>query len=285
MKFIVRVLIFFVVNIALACLTIVINPFPHPVYQLLALISTFAVTGLIAFLMYRLKERRIWYIPLSQVIMCFGCCVFFYVRDMLGYRQGGGFLDFGVVFEIMVTIYISAFWIIPSFIAAIIYARIMKKANDMDAIDFAKTNEYKELLQRIVLICCMAASIVLMALPYGVRMSFAAPGGSPHVIHHSYFSGLPIGYGNWFPVIIALLSIAITIILIIKVIRNISDGKMFGKAVFICLCICLMASLLSWILFSAISVVGVIVFLLHAATLAIGIIKKDRAIQEVLKET
>jgi len=270
MKFIVRVLIFFVVNIALACLTIVINPFPHPVYQLLALISTFAVTGLIAFLMYRLKERRIWYIPLSQVIMCFGCCVFFYVRDMLGYRQGGGFLDFGVVFEIMVTIYISAFWIIPSFIAAIIYARIMKKANDMDAIDFAKTNEYKELLQRIVLICCMAASIVLMALPFGVRMSFAAPGGFPHVFHRSYFSGLPIGYANWFPILTAVLSIAVIIMLFVGVIRNKPDGKLFGKPVFICLCICMIASLMSWILFGTISVVGVIVFMLHTVMVILG---------------
>jgi len=139
MKFIVRVLIFFVVNAALACLTIVLNPFPHPVNQLLALITTFAVTGLIAFLMYRLKERRIWYIPISQVILCFGCCVFFYIRNMLGYRQGGGFLDFGVVFEIMVTIYISAFWIIPSFIAAIIYAKIMKKADTLNTIDYATT--------------------------------------------------------------------------------------------------------------------------------------------------
>jgi len=269
--FLPRVLSFFIVNTAFVALIIAINPFTNPVHQLLAFCLTTIITIFIAYMLYRLKEQRIWYVPISQVVMCFGCCIFFFLRDMLGYRKSGGFLDFGVGFEIIVTIYISAFLIIPSLVAAIVYARVMKKANDSGSIDLTTTKEHNDLLQRMVIVCCMAASIVLMALPYGVRMSFASPGGYPNVLHRSYFSGLPIGYANWFPIITAVLSIAVTIILIIGIIRNTSDGKKYGKAVFVCLCACITASLLSWILFSTISVVGVIVFLLHAAAVILEV--------------
>jgi len=266
MKFIKRVLIFFVVNTAFVSLIITINPFSHPTHQLLAFALMFTVTGLIAYLMYRLKERRIWYIPISQLIMCFGCCIFFYIRDLLGYRKSGGFLDFGVGFEIMVAIYISLFLIIPSVIAAIVYAKVMKKRTDIMANENIATEERKKLLQKIALLCCMAASIVLMALPYGVRISFEMYSGRRYV-HRSYFSGLTIGYANWFPMITAVLSIAVTILLFAEIIRKNTDNKMLGKAVFICLCVCIITSLLSWIIFDAVSIFGVLVFVLHAATL------------------
>jgi hypothetical protein len=81
MKCLKRVLIFFVVNTALIYLTIAVNPFPNPFHQLITIILAFAVTGLITYLLFRLKEQRIWYFPISQVIMCFcGCLCHAYIR-------------------------------------------------------------------------------------------------------------------------------------------------------------------------------------------------------------
>ena len=112
----------------------------------------------------------------------------------------------------------------------------------------------------------MAASIIMMTLPYGVRMNFS--GGPPAFealpFYYSYFSGMPIGYGNWFPIITAVISILALIFLFLGAKR---------RTMVIYLLTCVIASLASWIIFSAVSVVGGIVFILHAAALALQIIR------------
>lgn len=117
----------------------------------------------------------------------------------------------------------------------------------------------------------MVASIILMVLPYGVRMQFAAPPGEgPFVFYYSYFSGIPLGYANWLPIITALLSIAILLLLII------GYKKDLKQATLICLFICIAASVLSWIIFRVFTVIGVIVFALHIITLALQFFTKNK---------
>ena len=120
--------------------------------------------------------------------------------------------------------------------------------------------------KKIISMSLMAASIVMMTLPYGVRMNFS--GGPPAFetlpFYCSHFSGMPIGYGNWFPIITAAISILALIFLFMGAKR---------RTMVIYLSTCVIASLASWIIFGAVSVVGGIVFVLHAAALTLQIIR------------
>ena len=135
------------------------------------------------------------------------------------------------------------------------------------------------MIKRILAICFMVASIVLMAMPFGVRMNFGNPDGAPFVYYYSYFSGMPLGYANWFPIIAAVLAIVVTLLLIIKVSKRVTNDNSPGKAEIICICVCIIASVLSWVVFNAISVVGVIVLLLHAATFTLLILRKKHDVK------
>jgi len=119
----------------------------------------------------------------------------------------------------------------------------------------------------------MSIAVVLMSLPFGIAMHFR-DGPPEHEIitqYYSYFSGMPIGYANWFPIMTVLLTIAVLLILFIKAVRHKKETVYTGKPLMICLAICVIASLCSWLIFNAVSVIGVVVFALHLATLALQI--------------
>ena len=100
-------------------------------------------------------------------------------------------------------------------------------------------------------------TIILMTTPYGVPMVFA-PGPTVRVTKYfSYFSFVPIGYANWFPFIIGLLSIATFLLILINKKRHI---KML-------LTICICFSLLSWVIFNSISIISVTITCLHIMVL------------------
>ena len=127
----------------------------------------------------------------------------------------------------------------------------------------------------IISICFMAASIFLMCLPYGVAMKFVNNPGPPMeyaTFNYSYISGMPIGYGNWFPIITVIISFTVLLMLIVSASRNSKSVTGSKNATMICLSICVIATLLSWLLFSSVSVIGVIVCILHFATLTLQII-------------
>lgn len=116
----------------------------------------------------------------------------------------------------------------------------------------------------------MLIALILMALPYGVAMTFADGPGKHLTFHFSYFSFTPIGYGNWLPIIIAVFSIAILVLVLV------SNKINTEKPVKTCLAICLVASLLSWIMFNAISVVGIIIAFIHSIVLIFQMIPQTR---------
>ena len=120
----------------------------------------------------------------------------------------------------------------------------------------------------------MGVAVVLMSLPYGVQMRFVSDPGPPTEFvsfYYSYFSGMPIGYANWFPIMTVLLSIAVFLMLVVRAVRNKKELSYAVKPLMICLAICVIASLCSWMIFNAVSVIGVVVFALHLATLALQI--------------
>lgn len=93
------------------------------------------------------------------------------------------------------------------------------------------------------------SAIILEALPDSFIMAFAAPPDSSAEAFYtscSYFSPLPIGYGNWFPALTAIMSCVSALLMIVLIITDIckKTGKKLVNAVFICTSTSLFFSLL-----------------------------------------
>lgn len=126
-------------------------------------------------------------------------------------------------------------------------------------------------MRRIVSLACNLTAIVLMAQPMGVAMTFMVSPTETMKEYYSYFSLMPMGYGNWFPIIAGVLS-AVTALLMLV------DFKIpVKKAVIVLLIIILLISLLSWVVFGAFSIVGLIVAVLHAVALNVQLFGGDSA--------
>lgn len=120
--------------------------------------------------------------------------------------------------------------------------------------------------RKLFSIACMVLSIILMALPFGIPMIFA-PGPEERVTqYYSYFSMIPIGYGNWSPILTAFLSVVILILLFI------SFKKEMNRVIMTCLCLIFFITLASWILFHAFSILGLAIFLLHVSVCLLRVI-------------
>jgi len=121
--------------------------------------------------------------------------------------------------------------------------------------------------KKIIALCCMAACVVLMALPFGVVMRFGAPPPEePYVSYHSYFSLTPFAYANWFPMIATVLSVVVLLALTFDVARK-KDRA--GKLVPICLFVCMAASPLAWLMAGwTVTAIGGAVFVLHTVAFA-----------------
>ena len=59
------------------------------------------------------------------------------------------------------------------------------------------------------------ATLVLEILPYGAVCNFGNPDGEPWRITYSYFSLIPFGYANFAPLITALLTCAVLVLLLL----------------------------------------------------------------------
>lgn len=102
-----------------------------------------------------------------------------------------------------------------------------------------------------------ALSLILMALPFGIPMIFAPTPTETVTLYYSYFSPVPFGYGNWFPTITVLLSLAAILVLLISF-----QGSL-RRAAAVVLGAAMASSLASWLLFQSFSLVGLAVFALH----------------------
>ena len=124
MKFFVRLLSFFGVNIILMLLMIGVNPwqYPYPYPLFLAIAISVSATAIVSYQLYKMNEKQIWYFPLSQIIMCFVVCAYLLARNWLGLRRGGGWIDFGVGYDVMLVMLLAALWVVPSSIAALLFA-------------------------------------------------------------------------------------------------------------------------------------------------------------------
>ena len=124
-------------------------------------------------------------------------------------------------------------------------------------------------MKRFLSICCALAALALMALPFGITMDFAPDPELPmelETFHSSYLSTMPIENLNWMPVVTAVLTLGILVLLVAGMKK---DRKI---PICICLIVCISATFVSWSVFSTLTIVGAVVFALHFALLAIQLL-------------
>jgi len=125
--------------------------------------------------------------------------------------------------------------------------------------------------KKLIQLGLMLVSFTLMVQPLGIPIYTYVPEGPPDVTFVSYFSSVPpTEYLNFSPIFIAIMSIIVIVRVAISLIVNYRKGSEVdnpGRVTMVCLILCLLATLASWGFFSGISIVGGIVFSLHAAAL------------------
>ena len=126
-------------------------------------------------------------------------------------------------------------------------------------------------IKKILLSVFCLTVFILELLPYGVVLNFANPEGEPWRKTYSYFSLTPFGYANFGPIITAILTCALLVIVVAYLFKshkglNIAIMNVSGFAT--------ATSLLPWMFgFSYITVISVIVSVLLAATFGVCFIK------------
>ena len=126
-------------------------------------------------------------------------------------------------------------------------------------------------MKKLLLVSFPIIAFVLELLPYGVVLNFANPEGEPWRRTYSYFSLTPFGYANFGPFITAILTCVLLVLVVVYLFKshkglNIAIMNVSGFAT--------ATSLLPLMFgFSYITVIGVIVSVLLAATFAVCFIK------------
>lgn len=94
--------------------------------------------------------------------------------------------------------------------------------------------------KKLITLCILLCTLVLEILPYGAVCKFANPEGPPHRATYSYFSMIPYGYANFAPLITAILTCVLLLIVLISIIFKKAIGKktaiLAGIASLISLC-------------------------------------------------
>lgn len=71
--------------------------------------------------------------------------------------------------------------------------------------------------KKIILLCTALAALILEILPYGAVLNFGNPEGEPFRKTYSYFSMMPYGYANFGPLITAILTCIMLVIIVISI--------------------------------------------------------------------
>lgn len=123
-------------------------------------------------------------------------------------------------------------------------------------------------LSGIISLIVLAATLFLQMLPYGVVLIFSS--GPNEIIKQkfSYFSLTPFGYANIFPLLTAILTVVVTILSAIAILKRMNVTKLQNTA-FICTVIALIFSIFPILMFGTgyLSMVGIFITILLLASL------------------
>lgn len=112
-------------------------------------------------------------------------------------------------------------------------------------------------MRRIISISLMLITLILMLLPYGVAMNFAVSQGEEITYYYSYYNSMPIGYGNWIPIVTVISSVIIVLLLIF--IKNSNLQKIINRL----LVIIIIAIISSWFIFSSFTLLSLAITIVH----------------------
>lgn len=124
--------------------------------------------------------------------------------------------------------------------------------------------------KKIIVLCILLCTLVLEILPYGAVCNFANPEGPPHRVTYPYFSMIPYGYGDFGPLITAILTCVLLVILVLSLLLK----KNWSKSISIISAIATLTSLAPLMFgFSNFSLVGAMISACILATFVISRIK------------
>ena len=114
------------------------------------------------------------------------------------------------------------------------------------------------MIKKLILLSMSVIAIMLEALPFGAVLNFANPEGEPWRKTFSYFSLIPFGYANFAPLLTALSTCVLLVLLIVSILSK----KSVKIPIF---CVSILATVLSLIPLcqgiNYFSIVGIFIFL------------------------
>lgn len=126
-------------------------------------------------------------------------------------------------------------------------------------------------LKKTLFVILPLVALILELLPYGVVLNFANPEGEPWRRTYSYFSMMPFGYANFGPLITAILTCVLLVLVVIYLFKS---RKGLNTAILNVAGFATATSLLPLMFgFDYITVIGVIITALLAGTFGCGFIK------------
>ncbi|MBQ3228764.1 MAG: hypothetical protein IJB43_09290 [Clostridia bacterium] len=124
--------------------------------------------------------------------------------------------------------------------------------------------------KKIITLALLLSALILETLPYGAVCNFANPEGEPWRKTYSYFSMIPYGYGDFGPLITALFTCVLLVILVLSLLLK----KNWSKSISIISAIATLTSLAPLMFgFSNFSLVGAMISACILATFVISRIK------------
>ena len=115
----------------------------------------------------------------------------------------------------------------------------------------------KKTALKLLLVLLPTAAMVLCALPRGLRMVFAAPGGQ-EVVFCPYYAGLPVQFGNWGGLLTLILSAVLCVVYGGLALR---DYPTLRRCAPLIGCVAVLAAVLP-VLFGSMTVIGWCIFAL-----------------------
>ena len=124
--------------------------------------------------------------------------------------------------------------------------------------------------KKMITLALLLSALILEILPYGAVCNFANPEGEPFRKTYSYFSMIPYGYGDFGPLITALLTCVLLVIIVLSILLK----KDWSKSISIISAIATLTSLAPLMFgFSNFSLVGAMISACILATFVISRIK------------
>ena len=124
--------------------------------------------------------------------------------------------------------------------------------------------------KKMITLALLLSALVLEILPYGAVCNFGNPEGEPWRVTYSYFSMIPYGYGDFGPLITAILSCVMLVILALSLLLK----KDWNKPITIISAIATLTSLAPLMFgISNFSIVGAMISTCILATFVISRIK------------